>query len=41
MIFPFLNGDALVEEKSSEEDLPLLKEVAWDFEEDKPIIKVW
>ena len=38
MIFPFLNGDAVGEEKSSEEDLPLLKEVAWDFEEDKPII---
>ena len=38
MIFPFLNGDALGEEISSEEDLPLLKEVAWDFEEDKPII---
>ena len=39
MIFPFLNGDALVEEKSSEEDLPLLKEVAWDFKRNAPIIQ--
>ena len=38
MIFPFLNGDALVEEISNEEDLPLLREVAWDFEDDRPII---
>lgn len=36
-IFPFINEDE-VEYIGGNEELPLLREVAWNFEEDKPII---
>lgn len=39
-LFPFIDDyeEDDVDIESTQEDLPLLKEVAWNFEEDKPII---
>lgn len=36
-IFPFINEDE-IESSVESEELPLLKEVAWNFKEDKPVI---